>query len=88
MTPLNERVREYMGSLGYKWYNDTLGTYGFAKKGMPEVYVETANEWYLASLQAQKDELLLMQGGDEEFQQYSESRIASLDKLMETDHQQ
>lgn len=48
-----EAVEAWMTAKGYKYYNDTLGTYGYAKVGMPPVEVETATFFYRASKQAE-----------------------------------
>lgn len=41
-----DKVTAWMERLGYKFYNDTLGTYGYEKVGMPPVEVETASFFY------------------------------------------
>lgn len=59
IAPLDERVREYMESLGFcKFHRDLTGEDGFIRKGPsgPFISDEIAEIAYLASLQARKDE--------------------------------
>lgn len=94
MTPLNERVREYMEANGFE-ETDANG-YWMHTKNHPEIGFispRTAQFFYIASLQAQKDELhSFIAGGKTIYESSSYSidgtalaeRLAELTKLMET----
>lgn len=55
---IDERVTAFMEAHGYKFCDDSLGTRGYAKIGMPPVEVETAIFMYRLHLEARRDELL------------------------------
>jgi hypothetical protein len=91
MSTLDERVRDYMESLGFcKFHRGLTGEDGFIRKGPsgPFISDEIAEISYLSSLRAQKNILI-----DVESNCYVhdcdviDARIATLDQLMGTDQQ-
>lgn len=93
MTPLNERVREWMQEKDYDLVDGYIdGSLVYRQRSTGDMLDVYAARWaYLASLQAQKDELEKLRTYDGYFSvgfaSFISDREAELDKLMETDRQ-